>query len=496
MGFALGWIALVLAGVGAAPPAERGQEQIAYTVRFVETEGVGWREAVFTRLKPVTRQGAATVWTLSQDATNRLLEDVLKNHAATVLLAPRVTSFEGAPATFFSRRNQQLVTQVAWNGDEAAPEGASEAVRVGWHTTMVGRKLDQGILVKLVFEDTEIRAIHQVKLNCASELKCQAAAASEKSGIDLDDGNTGPLFVPEPFILNYYVRVFPSGPDCFWPENSMKKEGDNEPTACCFAAEDDCKDHEVRDVAIDVPEIGSQEVLGEWLVPRGEFLLVSFGAHTIADKDGKAVVKERLAIVGAEAVSGANVVHRGALEGLPLTPLLPTPISKIPMPVPMAPSRSIPQGSHPDGTPAALPPLPADETDADSMESDSSEPLPSPQTKKPQQAKPATDSGANKEALAPFNSPADLPPLCEPMPTPETKNPQTLKPATDPRASKAAFAPPRSPTVFLPSVFLARPSVGFQFLLPLSPLSLKLPFSQRLEIEIYGRIVPDGGNGQ
>jgi len=445
MGFALGWIALALAGVGAAPPAERGQEQIAYTVRFVETEGVGWREAVFTRLKPVTRQGGATVWTLSQDATNRLLEDVLRNPAARVLQAPRVTSIGGAPVTVFSRRNQQLVTQVAWNGDEAAPEGASEDVRVGWHTTMVGRKLDQGILVKLVFEDTAIRAIHQVRLNPPSELKCPAASASEKPRRNPNDSDG----------LNLFERLlspdFPSADNS--KKSAQKEEGGNEKTACCQAAKGDCTDHEVREVAIDVPEIGSQEVLGEWLIPRGEFLLVSFGAHTVADKDGKAVVKERLAIVGAEEASEANAVHRPAVGGLPVIPFLPAPISKIPMPAPPAPSRSFPQGSHPDGTPADLPPLPADETDADSTESESAAPMPSPQTKKPQQVKPATDPGANKAAFAP---------------------------------------PPKSPAVFLPSVFLARPSVGFQFLLPLSPLSLKLPFNQRLEIEIYGRMVPDG----
>jgi len=369
---------------------------------------VGWREAVFTRLKPVTRQGAATVWTLSHDATKRLLNEVSKNPATHVLEAPKVTSFDGAPATIFFRRNQKLVTQVAWNGDEVAPEGASEAVRVGWHTTMVGRKLDQGILVKLVFEDTEIRAVHRVKLN--------------------------------------------------------------ETQACCQSAESGDKDHGVQKVAIEIPEIGSQEVLGEWLIPRGESLLVSFGAHTMAGKNGKAIVKERLAIVGAEEVSEASAVHRAsvaaspaplAVQGLPQIPFPPTPmaqipfppvpISQIPMPAPPAPSRSIPQGYHADGTPADLPPLPADETDADSSESDSSEPMASPQTKKAQQPKPTADSGANK----------------------------------------AAFALPKSPAVFLPSVFLARPSVGFQFLLPLSPLSLKLPFNQRLEIEIYGRMVPD-----
>ena len=50
---------------------------------------------------------------------------------------------------------------------------------------------------------------------------------------------------------------------------------------------------------IELPEIANQEVLGEWLIPKGDCLVVSFGPHTIADKDGRAVVRERLAFVEA-----------------------------------------------------------------------------------------------------------------------------------------------------------------------------------------------------
>ena len=64
-------------------------------------------------------------------------------------------------------------------------------------------------------------------------------------------------------------------------------------------------DDDVQKVVLDVPEIDTQEILGEWLIPRGEALLVSFGAHTVADKDGMAVVKERLAIIEADEASTA-----------------------------------------------------------------------------------------------------------------------------------------------------------------------------------------------
>jgi hypothetical protein len=111
----------------------------------------------------------------------------------------------------------------------------------------------------------------------------------------------------------------------------------------------------------------------------------------------------------------------------------------------------MPQGVHGDGSISNLPPLP-DETEQ--LPSDSSEPMASPQTKKQREAKPATDSKAAKESYTP-----------------------------------AKTVPFSIPNLFLPSV----PSspAGLQFLLPIKPFSIKLPFRQRLEIEIFGRLVPD-----
>ncbi len=327
---------------------------------------------------------------------------------------------------------------------------------------MVGRKLDQGILVKIVLEDTEIRAVHHVKVRTSSETQCAGGTKAECT------------------------------------ENQV----------CCQAAESAASDHAVGKVAFEVPEIGTQEVLGEWLIPTGESLLVSFGAYTIADTEGKAVVRERLAIVEAAdvrnscAVATSNTASTAVqvppiavprlapvlgftatAEALELKPpvvmsnatsgavqVAPVAVPRIvpqlrftapaqaevlefkmPMAVPVIPSRSIPQGVHADGRPAELPALPDDEMDEDSSESESAEPRPSPQSKKPHPPKPASDA----------------------------------------EATKTSYSQKKSSTVFLPSLFLATPSVGFQFLLPLKPLSLKLPFGQRLEIEIFGRIVPD-----
>jgi len=128
MAVALGWIALALAGVVGAPRAERGDAEIGYTVRFVETEGLGWRAAVFTRLTPVTRQGAATVWTAPRGVAQRLVDTALKDRTSRVLRAPKVTARNGSPVHIAARSNQQLVTQVAWGGDDPSTAGKPETV--------------------------------------------------------------------------------------------------------------------------------------------------------------------------------------------------------------------------------------------------------------------------------------------------------------------------------------------------------------------------------
>ena len=143
----------------------------------------------------------------------------------------------------------------------------------------------------------------------------------------------------------------------------------SESQTCCQRSRHQTKDTAVATASFDVPEIDNREVLGEWLIPRGDALLVSFGAFTVADKDGKAIVKERLALI--EAVD-AHHPHPGsvrpkgrdAVSSTPIPPPVPLGTSsvlpniqelpKIALPTPVMPSRSIPQGVHADGTPARI----------------------------------------------------------------------------------------------------------------------------------------------
>jgi hypothetical protein len=576
MGVALGWLTLALAAVAApaAPEAGRGGVPIKYTVRFVEADGLGWRDAAYTRLTPVTRQGAATVWTAPSDVAKRLHAQALKAPSARVTQAPTVIAWPGSPAHIAMRSNQQLVTRVAWDGDDRPVAAKPETVRAGSAATMAGRKLDQGILVQLVLKDTQIIAVHRVTLGgpkgphsdpaakkaahhaeaCDTASKCCEAGETPRPtktitwSLEFNLGGYPGVTLPAGRYIKDDVKLIPTGSDscgsCTATKADTAKIAATVPapktpdgvgvtpvyivnpvrdhlltanvadgvvvasapaSSCCTVtgACGSCPGEAASRtaVAVEVPEIGSQEIAGEWLIPNDGILLVSFGPHTVADKDGKAVIRERLAIIEAEesaepavlpspsASASAAALPRpnsarwsepalnvpaipsgGAFLPAPMMPsalsgAVPPP-GRVPPPLPEAaamppmPSRSFPQGIHADGKAADLPTLPAEEADDDGGEesSESAEPRPSPQMKSPRHPDRAGEAKARK------------------------------RPATTDAATKTAqFTMPNFPVI--PTLFQPAPAVGLQFLIPIKPVTFKLPFNRRLELEIYGRVV-------
>ncbi len=450
-------LALALA-TAATPPTATGE--IRYEISFLNSRGFNWRGAVFAEMKPIAKHGEVTVWSCSRETMARLLSAASKDTRTSYLQAPRITGEAGKVVHAQSRGNQSFVTRASWTGSEAKLE--SETVRIGWMATLVGRKIDQGILVRAAFESSDLLGVHHVKAS---------ARPSDSAG-----------------------------------------RGDQARSAF---------------VQLDVPEVATSDVEGEWLVGPDECLAVSFGVHTTAEASGKAVMCEQMLFVRAHEMAAherledarhkakpaelsmsqpemkvlemdaKRLVIRPARTWSPLAGVVnerkmvppPVPIAAAPVltpppsaplaapepPVflhtspgaqaafapsrgiepphaavpPPAPSRSIPQGVHPDGKLAPLPPLPDEAIDDDDTSSD---PRPSPQKHRPDTPEaghvPAKDLGTSRTG---YNQ---------------------LQP----------FFPAANPAGQVP--------VRFQFLLPIKPFSLRLPFDQRLEIEVVGKIVP------
>ncbi len=262
----------------------------------------------------------------------------------------------------------------------------------------------------------------------------------------------------------------PGEESCCADDCGGRAERHGSPIACSSSSKPTATATAAPGAEVQVPEIGRAEIAGEWLIPRDEILLIGFGPHTVADKDGKAVVRERLALISAEEVVQPTASARAESLELP-RPVPRVAVSPSRLALPALPSRTLPQGVHADGTPAELPPLP-EEDKADTSAAGSSDPRPSPQSHKPRPAPAAPASSATRPAAK-----------------------------ADGRAAKAAFSMASNLLRNSPLGPLSFPSL--QFMMPLKPLALRLPFNQKLELELIGRVVADpdasaedGDNGE
>jgi hypothetical protein len=337
MSITLGLIALSL--LGAEGPPNRDAPEIAYNVRVLNMNGLEWRGALFSQLRPVACRGGSTVWTTSRETAQKLADRDPKG-----LTAPRVTTASQSVAHLFQRTNRKVSSGLNRLADgpfdhatQVAYTPSYEQVREGWAITLTGRKIDQGVLVCAVLEDTRIAAVHQVALT----------------------------------------------------ENVVAKDCCEGEDACAAG----CKKLACR---IEVPEVAQAAAAGEWLIPNDGALVVSLGVQTTADEQGKAVVVERVVLIEARAVGDGEVRQAslatpapfvvpdrgGAADSPPAAPA-PAPAEPAGVPLPMAmpamPSRSLPQACAVDGSTMSLPPLPENPATPSSLPG-SSEPCASPQS--------------------------------------------------------------------------------------------------------------------
>jgi hypothetical protein len=329
---------LILACLAAALVAQHGASaadapQIVYDVKILDMHGLGWRSTFYPDLQTVVSRGGVTAWTMPSSTTGKIAAKAEK-----IISAPKVTALSEARAFVSTFKTVNMVNAVDRQADGPINHASLVAFRPhvegqneGDSIQISGRKLDQGVLTQVEIEDRQITSVHQVKLSEEYE--------NDKR------------------IVN--------------------------------------GDKVTLSMVLQVPEIVHSRVSGEWLVPNNGALLVSLGVHTSADAKGRAVVRERLAIIEARAIETASVQKasiapiRPTLESVDkvttnanLEPyfgaLFAAEGGVIPMPVPIAPSRALPQGHTAAGVPIALPPLPED-VEPPTMRPDTSEACATPQ---------------------------------------------------------------------------------------------------------------------
>ena len=524
MGVTQGWLALALMATGATSSPEKPQPEIAYKFQMVEARGLAWRDPI-DGLKPVVQHGAVSVWTAPAD----FLETLSERASGVVTAEAQIKGPANSPAHLTTKKNQAFVTKVSWRGEGKAPKRVVENVREGMVATVVGRKLDQGVLAQLAIEDIDIRSVHTIDApapkRVAKAPRTEVKACSTGAGrgtVSVTSSMESPAKADSDIRI---VEQRESNEDRFgWlPSKAAAIVAHAEEKACCGVDKPKVDERAAQtafspstNAQIQIPEIGLARAAGVWLIPEDGVLVVGFGPHTVADAEGRAVVRERLALITAEMVDDAEAMTGGVevvddsespddspVNGpAPLAPIF-KPILPVPpqtaTSIPGLPSRTLPQGIHADGSPATLPPLPEDEeADLPAPADEASRPLPSPQSRRkpsppPEPVAPAPASEAPRDEEAKEESNADEPAEIE---TPKGA-PAVKRKKTDPDAGRASFVLPAalsaisSMSAMKPAETFRAPFQGAHFFVPLKPLSIKLPLNQKLEFELLGRIVAD-----
>lgn len=237
--------------------------------------------------------------------------------------------------------------------------------------------------------------------------------------------------------------------------DACKHQGTN----CC---ESECSE-------IEVPEFAQSEVKGEWLIPSDRVLLISLGAHTVADEQGKAVVRERLVVLDAHEPEQAQ-----STPGVVATPIkverIRVHVPEVNIPAPVAPSRHLPQPLDAHGQPVPLPPLPTDPPP--STRGASQEPCATPQTRSVD-----TPTGETSGEPVPLK-----PSTLKDRSVDSESNKASYKPETNDESNKEKEAPKPVEKPALKSSWV--PAL-------LRPLLFRLPINGSLVIEVRATAKPN-----
>ncbi len=339
MGMVTGLVALAICGSDPAPaasPVVDSGHEIYCEVRMMTVEGLGWRSTAYSRMKPAARQGAATIWTADR-SIKAALEAMSKGKSIT---APKVTLFDDQLGSIRSDNTQDYIRHLERVSDGPI-NGASqlsfqpEAATIceGFSAEFAGHRFDQGVMTKVKINESHVGALHTLLLH--EEIKPAPAAL--------------PASITPADLARHIVQTM------VFPKQSKLA------------------------TTVQVPEVHTSKVEGEWFVPNDSILLVSMGVNTVADAEGKAKVQERLAIL-----DFARPCDEGRTVQASLTPACQGETVAVAsyntLNMPAVPDRSLPEAFDQDGQAFELPPLPEAYASADLNQINPGSPLASAQS--------------------------------------------------------------------------------------------------------------------
>lgn len=244
------------------PPPPPAPPRVAFEVREIRVASPEWRGSLLARLEPVARQEGAAVWAIDPQGLAELLKYCQGDARCEVVQAPRMLANVGEPTRMTNETAHKYVAHLRRGSDGPPGEGTHIAfvpevdeVHDGLRVSVLSSRLRGPVLfARLVVEQNQVlsmlNATYSEKLRSKTPVKENADTGAVKAS------------------LLERLRPEHAGATAL---NSV----------------------------VQVPEVISRRIEGEWLVPSEGALLVSMGPTTRRDKGLRSAYQERLVAITA-----------------------------------------------------------------------------------------------------------------------------------------------------------------------------------------------------
>jgi hypothetical protein len=247
----------------AGVPGPKSGPVVAFEIRDIRVSSPEWRGKLLPRLQPVTRQEGTAVWSLDPAGFTELIEFCHADARSNIVQAPKMSARVGEPARMTSEETVQYVASLKRVADgppnqstRLALEPQVDKVHNGVRVNILSSQLKgQNLFARVVIDENRLVALHTATYT---------EGVKPKPDVD-----------PEVSKASFLDRLNPN----HGPHGA------------------------VINATIQVPEVDSRRVEGEWQIPSEGALLVTLGPRAVHEKGFRKGYEEHLIAITARPVA-------------------------------------------------------------------------------------------------------------------------------------------------------------------------------------------------
>jgi hypothetical protein len=239
-------------------------KKIAFEVRDIIVASPDWRGKMLAQLEPVARQEGSTVWALDQKGLADLLKYCQSDARCNIVQPPRMISNVGEPARMSNETSVKYVAHLKRVSDGPPNEGT--------HIAFV----------------PEIGEVHDgIRVNVTSS-QFKGPVLFAKVSIEQNQ------------VLSILTTTYT---ESVKPRHKDKEKEKDDPGVVKTSLLERLRPEHVNVASINgtiqIPEVVSKRIEGEWMIPSEGALLVSLGPNPHRDKGLRQSYQERLVAITA-----------------------------------------------------------------------------------------------------------------------------------------------------------------------------------------------------